>query len=82
MSQPLDNSNPDVVRCREAAKQLGEFFDSVQVFATRHESGELDATVNIHLGVGNWFTRYGQIKEWCLKEDERARISARDTEKD
>lgn len=56
---------------------LGERFDSVQVFVTRHEAGEHDGTVNINLGAGNYFTRYGQIRDWCIRQDEQARIDRR-----
>lgn len=54
-------------------KQLGEFFDSVQIFTTRHEQGEKDGTINIALGCGNWFSRYGQVRDYLVKQDERTR---------
>jgi len=55
--------------------QLGEHFDSVQIFATRHDP-EAGGTVNAQMGSGNWFTRYGQVREWIIKEDARARAEA------
>lgn len=55
------------------ARQLGEYFDSVQIFVTRHESGERDGTINVNAGIGNWFTRFGQIKEWVIKQEQNAR---------
>lgn len=77
MSKPLNNDHPDVQRVREAAQALGEHFDSVQIFATRCEQGELDGTVNVHIGVGNWFTRYGQVQDWLVKQDEMTRVGVR-----
>ena len=58
----------------KAARALSEHFDTVQILCTRHASGDEDGTVNISIGIGNWFARYGQVKEWCLKADERTRV--------
>jgi hypothetical protein len=33
----------------------------------------VDGTVNIHWGAGNYFARYGQIKQWMVSEDEDTR---------
>jgi hypothetical protein len=72
-----DSEKDDVETLERHANQLAESFDSVQIFVTRHEAGEKDGTVNIHLGAGNWFTRYGQVKEWVVKTEEDARVSRR-----
>lgn len=56
---------------------LGEHFDSVQIFVTRHDAAIEDGTVSANLGSGNWFARYGQTREWVVKNDERARESVR-----
>lgn len=80
MSKPLSNDNPDVALVRKHAQELGEHFDSCQIFCTRHEEGEHQGTVNIHIGVGNWFTRYGQVAEWFVKQEEFTRITARKDE--
>jgi hypothetical protein len=61
----------------EALTKLGEHFDSVQIFVTRHESGEHNGTVKLDKGVGNWFARFGQVKEWEIREEEQTRINAR-----
>jgi len=75
MELPIDN--PDVAMVRQHAEQLGEHFDSVQIFATRHEPGSLGGTVTVHLGVGNYYARYGQVCEWMVKQDEWTRVGAR-----
>lgn len=48
---------------------LGEHFDTVLVFCTRHDSGGAGGTVNVHVGSGNWFARLGQVREWLIKMD-------------
>ncbi len=69
----------DMAFVQQHVDQLMEQFDSVQVFVTRHMPGEMDGTVSINLGAGNWFTRRGQTREWVIVEDERARMPARET---
>jgi hypothetical protein len=65
---------------KKHASQLGEHFDSVQIFCTKHDGAEGTASVNC--GEGNWFARYGQIREWVEKNEERSRKVVRneDTE--
>lgn len=77
MSEEEQQRDSDVAMVKKVADQLGEHFDSVQIFATRHESGSLDGTISVHVGVGNWFARYGQISEWMVKSDEWTRMKAR-----
>lgn len=62
----------DLTRCRKAVEDLSEFFDSVQIFATRHDGKDI-GTVNVNFGCGNWFARKGQVSEWLLKEEESTR---------
>jgi hypothetical protein len=73
-------NDEDLRRLREVCQQLGEHFDSVQVFCTRHESGELGGTVNVQYGAGNWFARYGIVECWLVKEKEAMRVHARQSE--
>ena len=56
--------------------ELGEHYDTVQVFVTRHESGEQRGTVHAEAGLGNWYARYGQIKEWVVRQESRAGCEA------
>ncbi len=69
-------SEADLKRCEDAARALGEYFDTVHIFVTRHESCR-DGTVNIQWGQGNWFARKGQISEWLLREEEDTREHVR-----
>ena len=56
-----------------AAEQLGEHFDTVQIFVTRHESGDKGGTLHNEAGVGNWYARYGQVREWVMQQEEVGR---------
>lgn len=68
----------DLERIEKVAQVLGEHFDTVQIFATRHEPGAKDAgTYRFSAGCGNWYARYGQVREWMLMQDEMAREKAR-----
>lgn len=73
MSQP-----DDLQRIEAVISQLGEHFDSVMIFCTRHDEGQEGGTVNCALGSGNWYARYGQCREWLITNDERTRESVRE----
>lgn len=62
----------------KVVNELGEHFDSVQILVSRYASGDEDGTVNISMGIGNWYARYGHVKEWCVKCDERTRKMIRE----
>lgn len=55
--------------------QLGEHFDTVQIFVTRYDS-EI-GTRNVVFGAGNWFARYGQVVDWQTKKSEETRVGVR-----
>lgn len=74
--------NEDMARLRAAINQLGEHFDTVQIFTTRHEMGSDDGTVSCVLGIGNWYARCGVIREWLIKRDEDTRESIRKPDND
>jgi hypothetical protein len=69
----MSTEDPDMELVKKACQTLMEHFDSVQIFVTRHEPYESEGTVNISYGDGNWFTRYGQVKEWTIKTEERTK---------
>jgi len=71
------DAEKDLEMLRKSAEALGEHWDSVQIFCTRHESGAKDGTVNVKYGLGNWFSRYGQIREWLIASEEDTRVSVR-----
>lgn len=72
----MSEADADFQMVREHVNALAEHFDSVQIFCTRHE-GSMDATVNVHLGSGNWFARYGFVQNWLIRQDESERSSRR-----
>lgn len=72
-----EEKDVDLERVQAAINLLSEHFDTVQVFCTRHEPGELDGTVNVNLGAGNYYTRSGQIREWLVKQNKRAEMECR-----
>lgn len=55
-------------RVQQAVDMLAEHFDAVQIFCTRVEDGG-GGTVNINLGAGNFFARYGHVKAWTLRQE-------------
>lgn len=60
----------------EHVNLLMEHFDSVQIFVTR-KSDDAEGTVNANKGDGNWFARYGQVKDWITRSEERSREEVR-----
>ena len=66
----------DLSIVRSHAAQLAEHFDTVQIFVTRHDEQQ-DGTIAVDRGEGNWYARFGQVKEWIIKSDEDSRISRR-----
>lgn len=72
-------SSPDEVDriLDETALKLGEHFDSVQIFVTRHEPEIEGGTITATRGCGNWHARFGQITEWLIVKEEDARCEAR-----
>lgn len=73
----MTQSEQDMERLKKCVEALGEHFDAVQIFASRHEPTIEDGTVRINIGIGNWYTRYGQVMEWVTEQDERAREKVR-----
>lgn len=69
MSEPTDSE-----RVEKAVEHLGEFFDTVQIFVSRHGC---DGTTGIAIGRGNYYARVRQAQEWSEKETEGARIDVR-----
>lgn len=73
----MNEKQEDLDRLKRAVADLGEYFDTVHIFATRHESGTEDGTISISYGCGNWFARYGKVREWLVREEEWAKIEVR-----
>lgn len=62
-------------RLKDAAEALSEHFDTVAIFVTRHEEGEI-GTTNASWGTGNFFTRWGQLEKWMARERARDQAAA------
>ena len=63
-----------------AAAKLGEHFDTVQIFVTRVvDDGKLCGnTEDLSTGLGNWYARTGQVRDWLTINDEMCRKACRD----
>lgn len=72
-----DEKDRDVELLKKAAESLGEHFDSVQIFASRHEPETENGTVSCNEGTGNWFARIGQVREWLIRRDEESKEAVR-----
>ena len=80
MSEEQDSE--DTKRIKAAAVHLSEFFDSVQIVCTRYNN-DTDGTMASYSGVGNWFARYGSVKEWIkVQEAEMATREYKDDEEE
>ncbi len=54
-------------KLKKCCEELYPHFDSVKIFATKHENNEV-GTTNMNYGVGNFFASYGQIKLWIKEQ--------------
>lgn len=73
-------SDPEIAAAvalvEKSVKNLMEHFDTVQVFCSAHR-GDSEKTFSTTRCRGSWFTRFGQVKEWVLFEEEKVRACAR-----
>jgi hypothetical protein len=60
---------------KKHAAQLAEHFDTVQIFVT-HQEGEI--TTSAIEGAGNWFARYGQVRQWVEYEHKHVNLDEPD----
>lgn len=73
----MSAKDQDTELLAKAVELLGEHFDAVSIFCSRHEPECEDGTVTVTDGCGNWHARFGQVREWLVRQDERARASVR-----
>lgn len=52
---------------KKTCKELYPHFESVMIFATKHESNEIGTTY-MDYKMGNFFTNYGQIALWLKNQ--------------
>jgi hypothetical protein len=77
MSDDKKADERDEEALQKALDQLGEMFDTVQIFVTRNV-GETDGnTVFRARCVGNHFARLGQVRDWLIRRDEETRVEVR-----
>lgn len=69
------SSKEELALLDKHCSQIGEHFETVQIFVTSFDPNE--GTKNASWGSGNWFARYGQIKSWLEKKSEETRVEVR-----
>lgn len=62
-----DSEEKSLEVVKRASDGLLEHFDTVQIFVSRY-SPEI-GTETVHWGGGDWFSRYGLIKDWIRKRE-------------
>lgn len=69
----INNDDPEEVRqfIRKCVEMLGQKFDSVQIFASKHHK-KTGKTFHAAAGLGNWYARYGQVTEWVNTNEQAA----------
>lgn len=85
-----EQQDQDMERLKQAVSTLREFFDAVQIFATQlREDGEPGpggqeggGTLKFCAGGGNWYARYGQVRDWVNCEEACARQQALEDDKE
>ena len=45
-------------------EEIKPFVDTIQIFCTRHQNDEV-GTYRFINGTGNYFARFGQVKQWA-----------------
>ena len=66
----MDNQkSPDEQFLDKALDVLREHFDTVQIFATRHEASQ-NGTLHFDCGFGNYYARIGQLDIWLREQRE------------
>lgn len=72
MNDAEDNqADKDIERVRKHTSQLSEFYDTAQIIVTKLKSN--GSTRRIAQGSGNWYARYGSVKEWITEVEEKAK---------
>ena len=74
-----DSKQADLAKLDKCMQELREHFDSVQIFATRYEGGDI-GTVTASRGESDWFARYGVVRNWLLKQEAVIDAEAREDE--
>lgn len=79
----MPDTDHDMELLKRHAAALAEHFTSVQIFCTRDADEEKEGgTVRCESGTGNWFARYGQVRNWITYQEEAERVHARKKDDD
>lgn len=57
----------------EAVQKISEYVDAVTIFVSKKREDGQSGTWRLVMGSGNWYARYGQIKQWVLVEENQTR---------
>ena len=64
---PEKQEKSDIAYLQDVCDILRQNFDAVQVFVTRLNPD--GTTTQANWGEGNFYARYGQVKQWSLFQD-------------
>lgn len=76
METPSPEAQEVLRLCKNAAAKIMEHACSVQIFVTMHEPS-MQMTRHVAHGLGNWYARESQVREWVLANEETVRAHAR-----
>lgn len=67
---------------REALQKISEHTDTVMILVTKKLDNGEGETWRMILGTGNWYARYGLVREWLNQEEgiQHRRYEVDDTE--
>lgn len=63
-SEKQEKTDKDLQLLDDVLTMLRKDFDSIQIFATRHETDEI-GTHGFTRGVGNYYARAGLVRQWA-----------------
>lgn len=69
MSRQNDENKENIARLNAALSTLGEFFDSVAIFATW--KGEGQNTFHYAVEGGNLIAVHGQVRRWLIRREQQ-----------
>ena len=62
-TKPFESDDSENAIISKALRDLGEYFDTVQLFVSRYDS-DVGATASKVAGTGNIYARMGQVGHW------------------
>ena len=80
MSLTEEDGNKLVTRLRGVSIQLKEEFelDTIHIFVTKTQDLKNNSdTIDANFGDGNWYSRYGSIKWWIMRQEEKCALEER-----